>query len=145
MLYFRCARGHYQSPQVVGDAFSKKPAVSHGARQQVTSLCRPQSRGWDHPESNVIIKITVQLSMRFTSQKAACFFFFLSFFFFFLRFYLFIREREREREREAETQAGGEAGSMQGARCGTRSLVSRISPWAKDRCSTAEPPRCSWF
>ena len=29
--------------------------------------------------------------------------------------YLFMRERERE----AETQAEGEAGSMQGARCGT--------------------------
>ena len=28
---------------------------------------------------------------------------------------------EREREREEETQVGGGAGSMQGARCGTRS------------------------
>ena len=35
-----------------------------------------------------------------------------------------------EREREAETQAEGEAGSMQGARRGTRSLVSRITPRA---------------
>ena len=43
--------------------------------------------------------------------------------------YLFIRERERE----AETQAEGEAGSMQGARCGTRSWVSRITPWAEGR------------
>ena len=34
-------------------------------------------------------------------------------------------------ERETETQAEGEAGSMQGARCGTRSQVSRITPWAK--------------
>ena len=33
---------------------------------------------------------------------------------FFKRFYLFIHERHRE----AETQAEGEAGSMQGARCG---------------------------
>ena len=41
-----------------------------------------------------------------------------------------MRDREREREREAETQAEGEAGSMQGARCGTRSRVSRITPWA---------------
>ena len=32
---------------------------------------------------------------------------------------LFIHEREREREREAETQAEGEAGSSQGAHCGT--------------------------
>ena len=34
---------------------------------------------------------------------------------FFLRFYLLMREREREEE----TQAEGEAGSLQGARCGT--------------------------
>ena len=38
--------------------------------------------------------------------------------------------RDTEREREAETQAEGEADSMQGARCGTRSPVSRIRPWA---------------
>ena len=31
-------------------------------------------------------------------------------------------------EREAETQAEGEAGAMQGAGCGTRSPVSRITP-----------------
>ena len=31
---------------------------------------------------------------------------------------------------EAETQAEGEAGSMQEARCGTRSWVSRITPRA---------------
>ena len=41
------------------------------------------------------------------------------------------REREREREREAETQAEGEAGYMQGARRGTRSRDSRITPWAE--------------
>ena len=46
-----------------------------------------------------------------------------------------------EREREAETQAEGEAGSMQGAQCGTRSQDSRIAPWAKGRRQTAEPPR----
>ena len=52
---------------------------------------------------------------------------------------------EKEREREAEAQAEGEAGSMQGARCGTRSRVSRIMSWAK---GSAEPldhlgcPRC---
>ena len=48
---------------------------------------------------------------------------------FFLRFYLFIHERNRKRE--AETQAEGEAVSMQGTQCGTRSLVSRITPWAE--------------
>ena len=36
--------------------------------------------------------------------------------------------RATEREREAETQAEGEAGSMQGARRGTRYQVSRITP-----------------
>ena len=35
------------------------------------------------------------------------------------------------RERDAEIQAEGEAGSMQGARHGTRSWDSRIRPWAK--------------
>ena len=34
-------------------------------------------------------------------------------------------------EREAETQEEGEAGSMPGARRGTRSQDSRITPWAK--------------
>ena len=43
------------------------------------------------------------------------------------------REREREREREAETLAEGEVGSMQGARCGTRSGNSSITLWAKGR------------
>ena len=33
-------------------------------------------------------------------------------------------------ERQAETQAEGKAGSMQEARCGTRSRVSRITPQA---------------
>ena len=42
-----------------------------------------------------------------------------------------MRGREREREREAETQAEGEAGSTQGAQCGTGSRVSRIRPWAE--------------
>ena len=41
--------------------------------------------------------------------------------------YLFMRDTERE----AETQAEGEAGSMQGTRCVTRSQVSRITSWAE--------------
>ena len=46
---------------------------------------------------------------------------------FFLRFiYLFIHDKQRERE--VETQAEGEAGSMQGARCGTRSQDLRVMP-----------------
>ena len=48
---------------------------------------------------------------------------------------------EREREREAETQEEGESGSMPGARHGTRSRDSRITPWAKGRHQTAEPPK----
>ena len=45
--------------------------------------------------------------------------------------------RDTERVRDAETQAEGEAGSMQGARRGTQSRVSRITPWAK---GSAKPP-----
>ena len=48
----------------------------------------------------------------------------------------------RETERQAETQAEeGEAGSMQGAQRGTRSWESEITPQAKGRRSTAEPPK----
>ena len=47
----------------------------------------------------------------------------------------------RGTEREAETQAEGEAGSLSGAQYGTWSQNSGITPWAKGRCSTAEPPR----
>ena len=51
--------------------------------------------------------------------------------------------RDTQREREAETQAEGEADSMQGALCGTRSRSrdSRTTPWAEGRLQTAEPPR----
>ena len=37
----------------------------------------------------------------------------------------------RDREREAEKQAEGEVGSIQGARRGTQSRISRIMPWAE--------------
>ena len=37
----------------------------------------------------------------------------------------------RDTEREAETQAEGEAGSIQGARCKTRSQDLGITPWAQ--------------
>ena len=71
------------------------------------------------------------------SQPGIPLFFFLNLFYLFLKdfIYLFIRQRERERERErrSETQAEGEAGSMQAARRGTRSGVSRITPWAEGR------------
>ena len=42
--------------------------------------------------------------------------------------------------RDTETQAEGEAGSLWGARCGTRSWNPRITPWAEGRCSTTESP-----
>ena len=60
---------------------------------------------------------------------------------YFLKIFIYLFVKDREREREAETQAEGEAGSMQGARCGTRSQDSKIMPWAEGRCLTAEPPR----
>ena len=53
--------------------------------------------------------------------------------------------REREREREAETQAEGEAGSMQGAQHGTRSWVSRITPWAEGRAKPLSHLGCPYF
>ena len=43
-----------------------------------------------------------------------------------------------EKQREVETQAEGEAGSMQEAQHGTRSQVSRITPWA---AGSAKPLR----
>ena len=53
-------------------------------------------------------------------------------------FYLF---RGRERERQAETQAEGEAGSMQGARCGTWSPGShpRLQAALNHRATVAAP------
>ena len=50
--------------------------------------------------------------------------------------------RDTEREREAETQAEGEAGSMQGARRGTPSQVSRITPWAEGGAKPLSHPGC---
>ena len=49
---------------------------------------------------------------------------------------------ETQREREAETQVEGEAGSMQGARRGTRSQVSRITPWAEGGAKPLSHPGC---
>ena len=48
----------------------------------------------------------------------------------------------RDAQREAEIQAEGEAGPPWGARYGTPSQDPRVTPWAKGRCSTTEPPRC---
>ena len=51
---------------------------------------------------------------------------FLKFLYYFFKdfIYLFMRDTERE----AETQAEGEAGPLQGARCGTRSQGPRVMP-----------------
>ena len=48
-----------------------------------------------------------------------------------------MRDTERGRDTGRE-----EAGSLQGARCGTGSRDPSITPWAKGRCSTTEPPKC---
>ena len=54
---------------------------------------------------------------------------------------LFIHERQREGQ-GAETQAEGEAGSMPGARRGTRSWVSRIRPRAEGGAKPLSQPGC---
>ena len=80
--------------------------------------------------------------MKESIATLSCSILFYLFIFFFKDFiYLFMIVTQRERDREAETQAEGEAGSMQGARRGIRSRVSRIMPWAKGRRQTAAPPR----
>ena len=66
-------------------------------------------------------------------------------FIFLKRFYLFIHERHTQREKETKTQAEGEAGSMQGAWRGTRSRVSRITPWAEGGAKPLRHPGCPRF
>ena len=46
---------------------------------------------------------------------------------------------------EREAQAEGEAGSMQGARRGTRSRVSRITPWAEGGAKPLSHRGCPYF
>ena len=46
----------------------------------------------------------------------------------------------RDTQREAETQAEGEAGSIQGAGHGTRSQVSRITPWTEGSAKLLSHP-----
>ena len=56
--------------------------------------------------------------------------------------------RDRERGEGAKIQAEGEAGSMQGARRGTRSRVSGITPWAEGNTKPLSHPGCPelfWF
>ena len=49
----------------------------------------------------------------------------------------------KDTQREAKTQVEGEAGSVWGAQCRTRSQDPGITTCVKGRCSTAEPPKCS--
>ena len=55
---------------------------------------------------------------------------------------LFIYSFMRDTYREAETQAEGEAGSMQGARRGTLSQVSRITSWPEGSAKPLSHPGC---
>ena len=64
---------------------------------------------------------------------------FIFLFLFFFNFYLFMIVTERERGRD--TGRGKSRLHAPGARCGIRSRVSRIAPWAKGRRQTAAPPR----
>ena len=57
--------------------------------------------------------------------------------------YLFMIDTHTHRE--AETQAEGEAGSLQGARHGTRSQVSRIMPWAESGTKLLSHLCCAWL
>ena len=58
---------------------------------------------------------------------------------FFKIFYLFMIVTEREKDRDIGR--GRSRLHAPGARCGIRSRVSRIAPWAKGRRQTAAPPR----
>ena len=58
-------------------------------------------------------------------------------------YHSFIHENTQRGEREeAETQAEGEAGPTQGAQHGTRSQVSRITPWAEGGTKLLSQPGC---
>ena len=67
----------------------------------------------------------------------------LSFFFLIFFKFLFIYDSQRERGRDIGRGRGRGRSRLHapGARCGTRSRVSRIAPWAKGRRQTAAPPR----
>ena len=60
--------------------------------------------------------------------------------FYFILFY-FIYDSHRERERGRDTGRGRSRLHAPGARCGIRSWVSRIAPWAKGKRRTTAPPR----
>ena len=49
--------------------------------------------------------------------------------YFFFKDFIYLFMRKRERDGETETQAEGEAGSLRGARCRTRSRDPGVTPW----------------
>ena len=51
----------------------------------------------------------------------------------------------RDTERKAETQTEREAGSVQGARRGTQSQISRITAWAEGGTKPLSHPSCPDF
>ena len=57
------------------------------------------------------------------------------FLYYFFKIYLFTRDTVRE----TETQAEGEAGSLWGAQCGTRSRDPEVTPWAEGRAKLLGP------
>ena len=65
----------------------------------------------------------------------------ISFRILFFYVYLFMIVTERERERGRDTDRGRSRLHAPEARCGIRSWVSRIVPWAKGRRQTTAPPK----
>ena len=64
---------------------------------------------------------------------------------FFKKDFIHLFTRDTHTHRGAETQAEGKAGSMQGARRGTRSLVSRITFWAEGGTKPLSHPGCPYY
>ena len=90
--------------------------------------------------ANLMKKIHIYLVIREIEPLFLSLCSFLYFFFFKDFIYLFMRHTHTHTE--AETQAEGEAGSMQGAQCGTRSHDSRIRPWAEGDAKRLSHPGC---
>ena len=83
-----------------------------------------------------------QAPNRCATQGSLTFIFYVNFQFMYFFFkFLFIYDSHRERERGRDIGRGRSRLHAPGARCGIRSRVSRIAPWAKGRRQTAAPPR----
>ena len=68
------------------------------------------------------------------------FYFFKGIFSIYYYFFMIVIQREREGQ-SRDTGRGRSRLHAPGARCGIRSRVSRITPWAKGRRQTTAPPR----